>query len=84
MALTNSQRQADYRARMAQKGQRRVNTLVSPEIYNALHMMATYEGTTLRDVVESLVSKAHARYCVDLSEEEFARYNVTPTQQDVA
>lgn len=78
MALSNAQRQADYRARMALNGQKRVSTMVAPEVFSALHMMAAYEGTTVRDILETLVSKAHARYCVDLSEADFARYNVTP------
>lgn len=75
MSKTNAERQAEYRKNAAENGDRRINNYVSAECYRALELMAAYNNQTMREVLESLINKSHARYCIDLPQEEFERYN---------
>jgi hypothetical protein len=56
MAKTNSERQAEYRARRNQgEGERRINTWVSVSADLALKRLANRYGVTKRTMIERLV-----------------------------
>lgn len=58
MAKTAAQRQADYRAQRAQAGsaERRLNTWINTDAFNALGILAERYGVTMRGVIETLLS----------------------------
>lgn len=73
MAKTQAERQADYRARAAKKGDQRFATYLPPEIKFALEALAEYHNSTLRDVLIALTNNAHKNLFGETAAKAFER-----------
>lgn len=59
MAKTNAERQAEYRARVAESGDQRFSAFLPQDVHFALEKLAEYHGITMRDALSGLVRTAH-------------------------
>jgi hypothetical protein len=73
MAKTQAERQAEYRARAAKKGDQRFATFLPPETKFALDALAQYHGITLRDVLIGLANNAHKNLLGETAAKAFER-----------
>lgn len=79
MAKTNAQRQAEYRARRINAGEKgdgeaRLNTWVSSKTDFALERLAKHYGVTKREMIERLILHADDQTGKTMTDEEFDRY----------
>lgn len=61
MAKTNAERQAEYRARVAESGDQRFSTFLPQDISFGLEKLAEYHGLSMRDVVIGLVRTGYSK-----------------------
>ena len=72
MAKTNAERQAEYRARVAESGDQRFSTFLPQDVHFALEKLAEYHGITMRDAVIGLVRTGHLKQFGKTSEQAHA------------
>lgn len=65
MAMTNAERQANYRARQKKErvngaGGYRVNTLIDTNAYYGLHRLAKHYAVTKREMLERLIKASES------------------------
>ena len=61
MAKTNAERQAEYRARRAERMEDRIAVELPVDVRHALVEMADYHGVYLKEIIISLVRNAFER-----------------------
>ena len=76
MALTNSERQARYRAkrRAGRNDEFQLNTWISIEAFIALSRLARHRGETKRAALEQLILQADKEVLDSLDDQEYEHY----------